>query len=131
MLLKIFQRKLKRNVQLQFFQKCNGSMRGWEYHRKGLIPPLTPSPNIQAIPESSNVNAKIPKKTQGPNKLKGYVSSQSPRLKLRHIGRGQVVGTLRDIPSCRTELSATGIGPAWWIDQLTWLWIEAGSTLHA
>uniref|UniRef100_A0A2N9I3B2 DUF8039 domain-containing protein n=1 Tax=Fagus sylvatica TaxID=28930 RepID=A0A2N9I3B2_FAGSY len=63
---------------------------------EGSNSPLTPSPDIQAIPESSNVNAKIPKKTRGPNKLKGYVSSQSPRLELRHNGRGQVVGTNSD-----------------------------------
>jgi hypothetical protein len=35
-------------------------------------------------------------KTQGPNKLKGYVSSQNPCLELRHNGRGQVVGTNSD-----------------------------------
>ena len=58
--------------------------------------PLTPSPDIQAIPESSNVNAKTPKKTRGLNKLKGYVSSQSPRLELQHNGRGQVVRTNLD-----------------------------------
>jgi hypothetical protein len=49
---------------------------------EGSNSPLTLSPNIQAIPESSNVNAKILKKTWGLNKLKGYVSSQSPRLEL-------------------------------------------------
>ena len=63
---------------------------------EGYNSPLTPSPDIQAIPESSNVNAKISKKTRGPNKLKGYVSSQSPRLELRLNGRGQVVGTNLD-----------------------------------
>ena len=63
---------------------------------EGSNSPLTPSPDIQASSESSNVNAKIPKKTRGPNKLKGYVSSQSPRLELRHIGRGQVVRTNLD-----------------------------------
>jgi hypothetical protein len=63
---------------------------------EGSNSPLTPSPDIQTITESSNVNAKIPKKTWGPNKLKGYVSSQSPRLELRRNGRGQVVGTNSD-----------------------------------
>ena len=63
---------------------------------EGYNSPLTPSPNIQAIPESFNANAKTLKKTRGPNKLKGYVSSQSPRLELQHNGRGQVVGTNSD-----------------------------------
>ena len=42
---------------------------------EGSNSPFTPSSDIQAIPESSNVNAKILKKTWRPNKLKGYVSS--------------------------------------------------------
>jgi hypothetical protein len=63
---------------------------------EGYNSPLTHSPNIQAIPESFNANAKTLKKTRGPKKLKGYVSSQSPRLELRYNGRGQLVGTNSD-----------------------------------
>ena len=63
---------------------------------EGYNSPLTHSPNIQAIPKSFNANAKTLKKTRGSKKLKGYVSSQSPRLELRHNGRGQVVGTNLD-----------------------------------
>lgn len=63
---------------------------------KGSNSPLTPSPDIQANPQSFNSNAETSKKTQGPNKLKGYDSGHNSRLEVRHNGRGQVVGTNSD-----------------------------------
>ncbi len=45
------------------------------------------------VTSSPNANAKAPKKTRGPNKLKGYLPGQSSRLELRHNERGQVVDT--------------------------------------
>jgi hypothetical protein len=56
--------------------------------------PLTPSPNIQAILESFNVNAKTLKKTRGPNRIilqypRGYRTSKwvtcYNRLSKHHI----------------------------------------------
>ena len=43
---------------------------------EGYNSPLTPSPNIQAIHESFNANAKTLKKTWRLNKLKGYLKSK-------------------------------------------------------